>query len=135
MINGLEYQNQLENVLSDQSEEIQQYRLPAHLWILKTKFVDSNEKTISAVINYSKKKIGVQADFYPEIIVLLKWYFVSPATNAVSKRSASATRCIKNWLGSTIPQQRLNDCMLLSIHKEKTDKINLKNVTNVFCES
>ena len=25
--------------------------------------------------------------------------------------------------------------MLLSIHKEKTDKINLKNVTNVFCEA
>ena len=32
-------------------------------------------------------------------------------------------------------QERLNHCMLLSIHKEKTDKINLKNVTNVFCEA
>ena len=60
-----------------------------------------------------KKKIGVQVDFYSEIIVLLKLYLVSPATNAVSKRSASATRRIKNWLGSTIPQERLNDCMLL----------------------
>ena len=50
VINGLEYQNQLENVLSDQSEEIHQYRLSTHLWILKNKFVDSNEKTVSAVI-------------------------------------------------------------------------------------
>ena len=25
--------------------------------------------------------------------------------------------------------------MLLSIHKEKTDEINLKNVANVFCEA
>ena len=33
-----------------------------------------------------KKKIGVQADFYSEIIVLLKLYLVSPATNAVSER-------------------------------------------------
>ena len=24
--------------------------------------------------------------------------------------------------------------MLLSVHKEKTDEINLKNVANVFCE-
>ena len=32
-------------------------------------------------------------------------------------------------------QERLNHCMLLSIHKEKTDKINFKNVTNVFCEA
>ena len=27
-----------------------------------------------------------------------------------------------------MPQERLNHCMLLSIHKEKTDEINLKNV-------
>ena len=44
-------------------------------------------------------------------------------------------RCIKNWLRSTMSQERLNHCMLLSIYKEKTDKINLKNVTNVFCEA
>ena len=29
-------------------------------------------------------------------------------------------------------QERLNHCMLLSVHKEKTDEINLKNVANVF---
>ena len=32
-------------------------------------------------------------------------------------------------------QERLNHCMLLSIHKEKTDEINLKSVVNVFCEA
>ena len=32
-------------------------------------------------------------------------------------------------------QERLNHCMLLSIHKEKTDEINLKNVATVFCEA
>ena len=31
-------------------------------------------------------------------------------------------------------QERLNHCMLLSINKEKTDEINLKNIANVFCE-
>ena len=34
-----------------------------------------------------KKNIGVQADFYLEIIILLKLYLVSPATNAVSEIS------------------------------------------------
>ena len=34
-----------------------------------------------------------------------------------------------------MPQERLNYCMLLSMHKEKTDEINLKNVANVFCEA
>ena len=91
VINGLEYQNQLEDALS----EINQYRLSTQLQILKTKFEDSNEKTVSAVINDMKNNIGVQADFYSEIIVLLKLYLLSPATNAVSERSASAMRRLK----------------------------------------
>ena len=117
------------------SEEINQYRLSTQLQILKTKFVDSNEKTVSSVINYIKNNIVVQADFYSEIIVLLKLYIVSPATNAVSERSASAMHCIKNLLRCTMSQERLNHCMLLSIHKGKTDEINLKNFANVFCEA
>ena len=64
VINGSEYQNQLEDILSDYSEEINQYRLSTQLQTLKTKFVDSNEKTVSAVINYMKNNIGVQVDFY-----------------------------------------------------------------------
>ena len=40
VINGFEDQNQLEHVLSDYSEEINQYRLSTQLQILKTKFVD-----------------------------------------------------------------------------------------------
>ena len=39
---------------------------------LKNKIVDSNETTFSAVINYMKNNIGVQTDFYSEIIVLLQ---------------------------------------------------------------
>ena len=33
---------------------------------------------------------------------------MSPATNAVSERSVSSMRRIKNWLRSTMPQERLN---------------------------
>ena len=36
------------------SEEINQYRVSTQLQILKTKFVDSNEKTVFAVISYWK---------------------------------------------------------------------------------
>ena len=116
VINGLEYENQLENGPSDYGEEVNHYRLSTQLQILKPKFVDSNEKTISAVINYMKNNIGVQTNFYSEIIVLLKLYLVSPATNAVSERSASLTRGIKIWLRSTMSKEKLNHYMLLSIY-------------------
>ena len=69
VINGLEYQNQLEGVRSDCNKEINHYRLSTQLQILKTKFVDSNEKNVSAAINYMKNSIGVETDFYSKIIV------------------------------------------------------------------
>ena len=74
------------------------------------------KKTVSAVRNYMKNNIAVQTDFYSEIIVLFKLYLVSPAANAVSEQSASPLGRIKNWLRSTMSQERLNHCMLLSIH-------------------
>ena len=51
-----------------------------------------------------KNNIGVQTDFYSEIIAMLKLYLVSPATNAVSGRSASSMHRIKNWLRRTMSQ-------------------------------
>ena len=59
--------------------------------------------------------IDTQKNFYSGIIVLLKLYLVSPATNAVIERSASSMRRIRNWLKSKISQERLNHFMLLSI--------------------
>ena len=60
---------------------------------------------------------------------------MSTETNTVREQSAFSIRQIKNWLRSTMSQERLNHCMLISIHKEKTDEINLKNIANVFCEA
>ena len=78
------------------------------------------------------KNICVQTYYYSEIIALLILYLVLSAKNAVGEGSASSMPRIKSWLRSTMSQERLNHCMLLSVHKEKTDEINLKNVANVF---
>ena len=71
IINRLEYQNQLEDVLFDHGKEVNHYRLSTQLQTLKIKFIDSNEKTVSLVINHIKNNIGVQTNFYSEIVVLL----------------------------------------------------------------
>ena len=110
--------------------------MSTQLQILKTKFVDSNEKTVSAVINYMKNNIGVQTNFYSEIIALLKLYLASPATNSVSERSASAMRRFKNWLRRTCNKKdwiivccfqytkkkpkKCRQCILWSEWREKT---------------
>jgi hypothetical protein len=57
---------------------------------------------------------------------------VMPATNATSERSFSALRRVKSYLRSTMLQERLNYLMLLHVHKEYTDVIDLKHILNEF---
>ena len=62
---------------------------------------------------------------------------VMQATNATSERSFSALRRVKTYLRTTMSQQRLNHLMLLHVHKDRTDKLNLnlKTILNVFVQS
>ena len=57
---------------------------------------------------------------------------VIPAINAVSERSASAVRRIKTYLISTMSQLRFNNLIVLHIHKEKTDNLDLTACLNEF---
>ena len=58
-----------------------------------------------------------------------------PATNAVSERSASAMRRVKTYLRSTMTQSRLNNIMVLHIHKHLTDSVDHKKVLNEFASA
>ena len=73
-----------------------------------------------------------QRDSMSEICTLLQLIQVVPATNAISERSASALRRVKNYLRSTMSQSHLTNLMLLHVHKYKTDDLNLKNCSNEF---
>lgn len=55
-----------------------------------------------------------------------------PSTNAVSERSFSALRRIKTYLQSTMSQDRLNHLLVLYVHKELTDSLDLITVANDF---
>ena len=67
-----------------------------------------------------------------EVCTVLKLILVMPASNATSERSFSALRRIKTYLCSTMGQERLNNLMLLHIHKELTDDLDLKDVATDF---
>ena len=62
----------------------------------------------------------------------MKLILVMPATNATSERSFSALRRLKTWLRTTTSQARLNWCMLLHVHKERTDSLSLEELVNEF---
>ena len=69
-----------------------------------------------------------------EVCTVVKLVLVCPATNAVSERSATGLRRIKNYLRSAMSQQRLNHLMILHVHKDKTDELDLKSRLNEFVE-
>ena len=57
-------------------------------------------------------------------------FLVLLATKAVSERSASSLRRIKNYLQMSMTQKRFNHCMLLAIYNEIADKLTSINVSN-----
>ena len=63
-----------------------------------------------------------------QVVKLMKLLLVMPATNAISERSFSAMRHIKTYLRSTMVQERLYSVMVLHIHKELTDGLDLNNI-------
>ena len=67
-----------------------------------------------------------------QVVKLIRLPLVMPATNSVSERSFSAMRRIKTYLRSTMSQKRLNSTMILHVHKEQTDNLDFKFLSNEF---
>ena len=72
---------------------------------------------------------------FSEVCTLLKIILVSPATNAVSERSASALVRVKTYLRSTMSQERLTSLLLLHYHKARTDDLQLQACLQEFVET
>ena len=94
-----------------------------------------NEKggmKLKSIINFLQCLSPAECQFYSMVMQLVKLILVMPATNAISERSFSALRRLKTWLRSTMHQSRLNWCMLLHVHCEDTDKLDLTALANEF---
>ena len=64
--------------------------------------------------------------------VIISEVVTLPATNAESERGFSTMRRIKNYLRSTMGDNLLDNLMVLCIHKESLDQIDMVKVLNEF---
>ena len=87
---------------------------------------------LKSIITYLKSLSNIEKAFYSEVVKIVKLILAMPATNATSERSFSALRRLKTWLRATSSQARLNWCMILHVHKDRTDALSLKSVANEF---
>ena len=108
--------------------------LKLHLEMLGTSFANSpSESSAFPDVKEHMQSLspGMQSSM-SEAFTLLRLILVMPATNAVSERSASALRRVKNYLRSTMNQSRLNNLIVLHVHKERCDKLCLQSCVNDF---
>ena len=84
------------------------------------------------VKKYLPKLAPAVKALFSEVVLLMKLILVLPATNGTTERSFSVMRRVKSHLRSTMGQERLNNLMILHVHKEYTDNIIilLSDVTN-----
>ena len=84
--------------------------------------------TLSEVMN----AVEISKTLFSEVRTLLQIVHTIPVTSATAERTFSALCCLKTYLLSSMLQSRLNNCMILYVHKEKTDQIDLVSVAKEF---
>ena len=81
--------------------------------------------TIFDIRDYFQSLSHAQRQLLDQVCRAVQLILVMPATNATSERSFSALCRVKGYLRSTMGQQRLNNLMVLHVHRDHTDSLNL----------
>ena len=131
--NGKPFKKNLDDVVDFYKDDLDKFQLETRLSLLSVQFGRENGKvSLEDIIKYLRNLTNAQKMFMSHVIIVTKLLLVAPATNAVSERSCSAPRKTKTWLRTTMTQKRLNSCMLLHVHKEKIDNLNMIDIANEF---
>ena len=112
--------------------DIDQLRL--HLQFMATNYPQEQREavTVRNVCVYFQKMSTFEKSLLSQAVVLSKLLIVMPATNAISERSFSSLRTLKNNMRSIMSQERHNHLLVLHIHKDYTDSLELIAVANEF---
>lgn len=107
----------------DFSEECLHFR--AHCTI-------KNEDRNSAVSLLKWLRTEGHQSIYPNVDIALRMCVCTPASNCSGERSFSCLRRVKNYLRTTMTDQRLNDLALLNIEADFLRKLDCEDLINDF---
>ena len=113
--------------------------MPVQLETFGTYFQQTQGDSVSNISVFDVKSCFLSLSHGQRLLLsqvekLLQLIFVMPSTNATSERSFSALRRLKSYLRTTMSQERLNFLVLLYVHKDRTDALDLKRVLNDFVD-
>jgi len=134
VVNKDDYSVSLEEVLERYQNDISVQNLETQLQILACT-VPAEINSIAEILSYLSELAPADKELIKEVLKLAKLVLVMPATNSTSERSFKAIRRVKFYLKSTMSQQRLNHLMVLHVHREHTDNLNMTEVANEFVKN
>ena len=134
-VNGNDFSEDLDCVCNFYGEDLKRNSLLTQLKTLRVQLGAEKDIGLNDVVAYLKSLPSGTVDYVSEVFNIVRLILVVPATNAVSELSASALRRLKTYLRTTMSQERLNHCMILHVHKERMDKLNMANVGDPFVMS
>ena len=119
---------------SDLDDNTLKTQLQIFSGICKTNQLDTG-CLLSDIINLFKTLTKPQISLISQVARLLKLILVMPATNEVSERSFSAMRRLKTYLRTNMSMARLNNLMVLHVHKPRTDSLDVIEIANSFADT
>eukprot|EP00794_Sanderia_malayensis_P011514 gene11514-12706_t len=93
------------------------------------KKVTSMETIFSAMTSCSNSEVLLSS-----VMQLEQIYLLAPMSAASAERSFSVQRRIKHYSRNRMTQQRYNNLMMLNIHKERTDAIDINKIARDFAQ-
>lgn len=89
-----------------------------------------NEMSPHALLNFICET-NLQDEF-PNISIVLRIFLTLPVSVASGERTFSKLKIIKNYLRSTIAQERLTDLSMISIENDIMDNLNISELIRTF---
>lgn len=111
--------------------ELNSDELKIELKNLGNLFIRKPEKKPTGLIEFRQLAHELRDAFY-QLNNILSIACTLPVSTASCERSFSTLRIVKNYLRTTMCDQRLNNLLLLGIHRNRTANINLDNVVDIF---
>jgi len=127
-----QYESELLFVTNFYGGDLDKVRLETQLTMVESFCSEFDNPHFSDIFGKFKSLSSAEQSHFSEVVILLQLVLVMPATNAVSKRSASVLCLIKTYLRSSMSQFRMNNIMVLHIHKQNLDQLNMVEVANDF---
>ena len=126
-------------ILSFYKDDLDHELLPAQLETYGTYFQQTQGDSVSNISVLDVKSCFLSLSHGQRLLLsqvekLLQLIFVVPSTNGTSERSFSTLRCLKSYLRTMMSQEWLNSLMLLYVHEDRTDALDLKRVLNDFVD-